>query len=192
MKRLFGFILIAGTLLWNTSCDPGEGDTDCYEFALGVQKGSYKAGKNGVTVNVDSVETDNIVFELVPGESVKSYRMEVYPKALLYNELLNRGLVEAPLADCEDAVADLLASATSGTSVNLFNASEVDDFAAKEFDWANSTYNTATILSDCDYMIMVLPFYDEEGQVPAPVCICEVTTDKATPEGTPYIGVELP
>ena len=102
MKRLFGFILIAGTLLWNTSCDPakGEGDTkkesDCYEFALGVQKGSYKAGKNGVTVNVNSVETDNIVFELVPGESVKSYRMEVYPKALLYNELLNRGLVEAP------------------------------------------------------------------------------------------------
>ena len=196
MKRLFGFILIAGTLLWNTSCDPakGEGDTkkesDCYEFALGVQKGSYKAGKNGVTVNVNSVETDNIVFELVPGESVKSYRMEVYPKALLYNELLNRGLVEAPLADCEDAVADLLASATSGTSVNLFNASEVDDFAAKEFDWANSTYNTATILSDCDYMIMVLPFYDEEGQVPAPVCICEVTTDKATPEGNPYIGVE--
>ena len=39
-------------------------------------------------------------------------------------------------------------------------------------------------------MIMVLPFYDEEGQVPAPVCICEVTTDKATPEGNPYIGVE--
>lgn len=196
MKRLFGFVLIAGAILWNTSCDPqkGEGDTkkepECYEFALNVQKGSYKAGKNGVTVNVNSVETDNIVFELVPGESVKSYRMEVYPKALLYNELLNRGLVEAPLSDCEDAVADLLASATSGTSVNLFNATEADDFAAKEFDWANSTYNTATILSDCDYMIMVLPFYDEEGQVPAPVCICEVATEKATPKGNPYIGVE--
>lgn len=95
MKRLFGFILIAGTLLWNTSCDPAM-ESDFYEFSLGVQKGSYKAGKNGVTVNVNSVETDNIVFELVPGESVKSYRMEVYPKALLYNELLNRGLVEAP------------------------------------------------------------------------------------------------
>ena len=196
MKKLFGFILIAGALLWSTACDPakGEDDTqkesDCYEFALGVQKGSYKAGKNGVTVNVSSIETDNIVFELVPGASVKSYRMEVYPKSLLYNELLNRGLVGAPLAECEDAVADLLSSATSGTSVTLFNAAEADDFAAKEFDWANSTYNSATILSDCDYMIMVLPFYDEEGQVPAPVCICEVTTEKATPEGNPEIDVE--
>lgn len=196
MKKLFGFILIAGALLWNTSCDPDRGgdgskdDSKCYEFALNVQKNGYMAGKNGVTIEVTSIETDNIVFELVPGESVKSYRMEVYPKSLLYNELLNRGLVEAPLSECEDAVADLLSSATSGTSVNLFNAAEADDFAAKEFDWANSTYNTATILSDCDYMILVLPFYDEEGQVPAPLCICEVATEKAIPEGEPYIGVE--
>ena len=197
MKKLFGFILIAGAMLWATSCDPNKGNGDdtneeskCYEFALNVQKGGYKAGKNGVTIEVTSVETDNIVFELIPGESVKSYRMEVYPKSLLYNELLNRGLVEAPLSECEDAVADLLSSATSGTSVNLFNAAEADDFAAKEFDWANSTYNTATILSDCDYLIMVLPFYDEEGQVPAPVCICEVATAMAEPEGAPYIGVE--
>ena len=196
MKKLFGFILIAGTMLWSTSCDPDRGgdgskdDSKCYEFALNVQKNGYMAGKNGVTIEVTSIETDNIVFELVPGESVKSYRMEVYPKSLLYNELLNRGLVEAPLSECEDAVADLLSSATSGTSVNLFNAVEADDFAAKEFDWANSTYNTATILSDCDYMILVLPFYDEEGQVPAPLCICEVATEKAIPEGEPYIGVE--
>ena len=187
MKRLFGFILIAGAMLWNTSCDPvkEEDDTkkesECYEFELNVQKDGYKAGKNGVTINISSVDTDNIVFELVPGESVKSYRMEVYPKCLLYNELLNRGLVDAPLSDCEDAVADLLASATSGTSVNLFTASQTEDFAAKEFDWANSTYNTATVLSDCDYMIMVLPFYDEGGEVPAHLCICEVTTDKETP-----------
>lgn len=197
MKKLFGFILIAGAMLWGTSCNragnddtPNTEDTQCYEFALNVQKDGYKAGKNGVTIEVTSIETNNIVFELIPGESVKSYRMEVYPKSLLYNELLNRGLVDAPLSECEDAVADLLASATSGTSVNLFNAAEADDFAAKEFDWANSKYNEATILSDCDYMILVLPFYDEEGQVPAPVCISEVTTEKATPEGNPYIGVE--
>lgn len=196
MKKIFGFILILGAMLWNTSCDPTKGgddskdDSKCYEFALNVQKNVYVAGKNGVTIEVTSIETDNIIFELLPGESVKSYRMEVYPKSLLYNELLNRGLVGAPLSECEDVVADLLSSATSGTSVNLFNEAEADDFSAKEFDWANSTYNSATILSDCDYMIMVLPFYDEEGQVPAQLCICEVTTDKDIPDGDPSIGIE--
>lgn len=196
MKKLFGFILIAGAALMSIACDPDDGKTEqkgeseCYEFALNVQENGYKAGKNGVTIDVTSVETDNIVFELIPGESVKSYRMEVYPKSLLYNELLNRGLVDAPVSECEDAIADILSSATSGTSVTLFNAAEADDFAAKEFDWANSKYNEATILSDCDYMIIVLPFYDEEGQVPAPLCISAVTTEKATVEGNPYIGVE--
>ena len=197
MKKIFGLILMAGVMLLGVSCDPGnegddknKGETKCYEFALNVQKNGFKAGKNGVTIDVTSIETDNIVFELKPGESVKSYRMEVYPKSLLYNELLNRDLVGAPLSECEDAIADLLSSATSGTSVNLFNAAEFDDFAAKEFDWANSTYNTATILSDCDYMIIVLPFYDEEGQVPAPLCICEVATAMADLEGNPYVGVE--
>ena len=196
MKKIFGFILIAGAALLGVSCNPDEGqngkndESECYEFALNVQKNGYKAGKNGVTIDVTSVETDNIVFELIPGESVKSYRMEVYPKSLLYNELLNRGLVDAPLSECEDAIADLLSSATSGTSVTLFNAAEADDFEAKEFDWADSKYNEATILSDCDYMIIVLPFYDEEGQVPAPLCISEVATEKATPVGNPYIGID--
>ena len=125
MKKLFGFILIAGAALLGVSCNPDEGQNgknegaECYEFALNVQKNGYKAGKNGVTIDVTSVETDNIVFELIPGESVKSYRMEVYPKSLLYNELLNRGLVDAPLSECEDAIADLLSSATSGTSVTF-------------------------------------------------------------------------
>lgn len=195
MKKLFGFMFLAGVMLGMTSCDKKEGNTPEPEgtanhvFALNVQKDGYKAGKNGVNINITDLREDNIVFEIVPGESVKSYRMEVYPKALLYNELLNRGLLDADHAECEDAVADLLASATTGTSVNLFN-DETEDFAAKEFDWANSTYNLAPVLSDCDYMITVLPFYDEEGQVPAPVCICEVATEEAGLVGDPEIEIE--
>lgn len=195
MKKLFGFMFLAGVMLGMTSCDKEEGNTPepegtaNHDFALNVQKDGYKAGKNGVNINITDLQEDNIVFEIVPGESVKSYRMEVYPKALLYNELLNRGLLDADHAECEDAVADLLASATTGTSVNLFN-DETEDFAAKEFDWANSTYNQAPVLSDCDYMITVLPFYDEEGQVPAPVCICEVATEEAGLVGDPEIEIE--
>ena len=195
MKKIFGFILVAGAMLLGVSCDPDKGGDEkeekkCYEFALNTQKDGFKAGKNGVTIDVTEIETDNIVFNLTPGASVRSYRMEVYPKALLYNELLNRGLVGAPISECEDAITDILSSATSGTSVNLFNATETDDFAAKEFDWANSTYNSATVLSDCDYMIIVLPFYDEEGQVPAPLCIASVTTEKNTPIGNPHVGID--
>lgn len=197
MKNILGIVFIAAMSLLGIACTPENGDGgknepaggECYEFALDVHKGSFTAGKNGVSINIIGVEKDNIVFELKPGSSVKSYRMEVYPKALLYNELLNRGLVDAPADDCEDAVADLLSSATSGTSVHLFNG-ETEDFAAKEFDWENSMYNNATILSDCDYMIMVLPFYDEDGQVPAPVCISEVTTKLRLPVGDPQMEIE--
>ena len=196
MKKFIGFILGAGALLMGAACNPDGNDgtgenekNECYEFALKIQKGGFKAEKNGVSVEVTDIQEENIVFELTPGEAVGSYRMEVYPKALLYNELLNRGLVDAGLADCEDAVADLLSSATTGTSVNLFNA-ETEDYQCKEFDWANSKYNSAQILSDCDYFIMILPFYDAEGQVPAPVCICEVTTDKRNLKGNPAVEIE--
>ena len=112
-----------------------------YEFPLNVQEDGFEAKDNGVSINVSAIKENNIIFNLIPGAAIKSYRVDVYPKAMLYNLLLNEGCVEGTTAMCEDKIIQLLQNAsTSGATV--FN-SQFDDFSEKEFDWANSEYSGA-------------------------------------------------
>ena len=194
-KIIYSIILIASAFLL-ASCDKGNnkepdggGSGDYYEFALNIQKGSFKAGANGVSLNVTALQEKNIIFEAKPGAAVKSYRLDVYPKALLYNFLLEEGCYEASAADCEDKIIELLMSSTTGASKTVFNTS-TDDFAAKEFDWANTTITEAVLVPDCDYYIMVLGCYDEEGTNPASLSLCEVTTKSKPLAGDPRINIE--
>lgn len=194
-KIIYSMLLIASAFLL-ASCDKGNnkeqnggGASDYYEFALNIQKGSFKAGANGVSLNVTALQEQNIIFEAKPGDAVKSYRLDVYPKALLYNFLLEEGCYEASAADCEDKIIELLMSSTTGASKTVFNTS-TDDFAAKEFDWANTTITEAVLVPDCDYYIMVLGCYDEEGTNPASLSLCEVTTKSKPLAGDPRINIE--
>jgi len=143
MKKIFSLMLLAAVSLLAASCH-GEGgeegtlppgnDSGYYEFPLNVQEGGFKASGNGVSIEVTSLESDNIVFDLVPGSAVKSYRVEVYPKVMIYNLLLNEGCLEAETAVCEDKIIQLIRNSTSAGS-HVFSASSSDDFAQKEFDW---------------------------------------------------------
>lgn len=162
--------------------------SEYYEFPLKWQEEGYTAGDNGVSVNVSSVTEDNIVFNIVPGAAVKSYRVDIYPKAMLYNFLLNEKCVGAESEVCEDKVIKLLTT-TSGACSYVFNSSS-DDFAAKEFDWANTTYTDVTLVPDCDYFILALACYDTEGNNPASLSIAHVVTDKKELVGDPQIGIE--
>lgn len=140
MKRFINFLVLAAAALAWVSCNNGnkEEGTDepetgsgYYEFPLECQEEGFTAGDNGVTINVSDIKEKNIVFNLVPGKAVKSYRMTVYPKAMLYNLLLNEGLVEGTQEQCEASIIELLSAST------LFNKNS-DNFAVKEFDWVNS------------------------------------------------------
>lgn len=184
--------MIAVALL---SCDEknrtegnGRQESDCYEFPLNVGQDGFEAGANGVTINVSDVMEDNVVFNLVPGAAVKSYRVDVYPKAMLYNLLLNEGCVDASRELCEDKIIQLLSnSSTSGTTV--FNSS-FDDYAAKEFDWVNTEYSNAYMLPDCDYFILAVAFYDNAGENPASLSIAAVSTESKEIKGNPQIAIE--
>ena len=195
MKRIIYSVLFVFAALCWTACDNhnapegGEGSSDYYEFPLNIQKGSYSAGANGVSINVTSLLEQNIVFEAKPGNAINSYRVDVYPKALLYNFLLEENCYQASADDCEDKIVELMLSSSSGASQTVINM-DADDFENKEFDWANTTLTQAVIVPDCDYYIMVLGCYDEEGQNPASLSLCEVTTKCKPVVGDPRINIE--
>lgn len=191
MKRIFNLLLIASAALIFSSCEDGKKDTTeevkeekgYYEFPLVYEEEGFTGKDNGVTINVSDIKEDNLVFNLVPGNAVKSYRMTVYPKAMLYNLLLNEGCVNADQNACEQVIIELLSSST------VFN-STTDEFAAKEFDWANSVYAAAPIIPDCEYFIIVLGCYDSEGQNPASFSIAHLTTPHKALVGDPQISIE--
>lgn len=126
MKRIvYSLFFVLSALCW-TACDnqgpdSGEGTSDYYEFPLNIQKGSYKAGANGVSINVTSLVEQNIIFETQPGNAINSYRVDVYPKALLYNFLLEEDCYQASANECEDTIVELMLSSTTGASQTVFN-----------------------------------------------------------------------
>ena len=190
MKRILNLLLIIPTIAILASCENGKGtDADgnapkgYYEFPLVYGEEGFTGHDNGVTINVSDIKEENIVFNLVPGKAVQSYRMTVYPKAMLYNLLLNEGCVNASQNDCEQVIIELLSSST------VFN-STTDEFAAKEFDWVNSVYSAAPIIPDCEYFIIVLGCYDNEGMNPASLSIAHLTTPHKNLIGDPQISIE--
>ena len=202
MKRILMTLLAAVSAVMFISCEGDGGENGggttppttggsgdgFYEFPLNVQDDGFEAGDNGVSINVSDVKENNILFNLVPGSAVKSYRVEVYPKAMLYNLLLNEGCVDGTLADCEDKIIQLIKNASSAGAA-VFN-STYNDFAAKEFDWVNADFTSAVIVPDCEYFIMVLGCYDPDGVNPASLSIAHVTTPAKELVGTPEIVIE--
>lgn len=193
MKKILQLLLLITAVLMWSSCDKGTGNesegentviNEYYEFPLECQEESYISGENGVNIYISDIKEDNLIFTLVPGSAVKSYHLAVYPKAVIYNLLLNEGLVGGSREDCEEILIQLLNSST------VFNSSAFDDYAAKEFDWVNSVYTSAPIIPDCEYFIIVEACYDTEGENPASISIASLTTPSKDLVGNPEIGIE--
>lgn len=196
MKNLFKFLMVVASVAFVAACNgqngPNEGnqpESPYYEFPLTWEEEGFQAGENGVTINVSSVEERNIVFNLVPGSKIKSYRVDVYPKAMLYNLLLNEGCVMTPAETCEDKVVQLLANST-GSGAYIFNSSDEEFATGKEFDWMNTEYAQAQIVPDCEYFILALGCFDENGENVASLSIAHLTTPVKEIVGDPYIAIE--
>ena len=125
MRNFIKFTILAAALAMAASCEtskvPGEEnvtgnvkyegtDPDCYEFAINATEGDFNASENGVSIKIANVQLNNVVFTLMPGESIRSYRVDIYPKALLYNALLEGGLVDASEDEVEEFRISLLES----------------------------------------------------------------------------------
>ncbi|MGN1210642.1 MAG: hypothetical protein ACI4TM_03075 [Candidatus Cryptobacteroides sp.] len=164
-------------------------DPDCYEFEMNVAEGDFNASENGVSIKIESVDLKNVVFTLIPGESIKSYRLDVYPKAILYNALLEADLIDADADAVEEYIIDLLTSAQGAGGYIFDYKSDEEEFPMKQFDWMNSNYAQYKLVPDCEYFITVAGCYDEGAQQVASLSISHFKTSTQPLVGNPQIAL---
>ena len=61
------------------------------EIPMLIYQNEVKASPDGVSVEVTDLTETNFVFTCRPGANVASYRLDVYPLAILYNYMLEEG-----------------------------------------------------------------------------------------------------
>lgn len=153
-----------------------------------------EATKDGVAIEVTKIENRNFIFTVTPGESVQSYRLDVYPIAHLYNSLYERMKSEGKSSlterDVDTYIRDLLFS-TSGAAGFTFDPQTHSDYAKKEFDWMNTTYSQARVVPDAEYIIMAVACYDKEGTDDGDMSLCYVKTTANPLIGDPRVNVNV-
>ena len=200
MKKLI-YSLFAVALLSLAACDPngsdgGEGTQSYVDYSRGKIKlmlpssKNVKADADGVSISIKDVTNANVQFECRPGANVGSYRMDVIPLAMLYNTIINEGLVGASAEDIEDLIIKLLEESTSTNKV-VFNEESLDNYYAQNFDWMSTEYRNGDILCDCDYVICIIPCYDEEGTDPNGVNLAWFKTSAPALVGDPDVRIDV-
>ena len=155
----------------------------------------------GVTIEVTKVEDHNFVFELRPGAMVQSFKIDVYPLAQLYNNLLNdknSGL----FTSCEsweinERIREYLfnESGSGGYSFSIDDFSSPEDFLQIEFDWMSTAYAAASAIAipDCEYLIAVVASTDKNisSSNQEDMTLCYVHTTSQPLIGDPQCEIEV-
>ena len=84
------------------------------EIPMTIFNMDVKSSPDGVSVEVIDVTETNFKFVCRPGENVASYRVDVYPLAILYNYMLEEGGVGASAQKVEKIIVSHLFN-TSGS-----------------------------------------------------------------------------
>ena len=155
----------------------------------------------GVTIEVTKVEDKNFVFELRPGALVQSFKMDVYPLAQLYNNLLNdrnSGLLQSSEAwAVNERIREYLFN-ESGSGVYAFSIEDFDnpeDFLQIEYDWMNTSYAAASAIAipDCGYIIAIVGSVEEQisSATQEELTLCYVQTTSQPLVGDPQCEIEV-
>ncbi len=138
-------------------------------------------------------------FTCIPGDEVKSYRVNVYPMAWVYNQLLElmkgEGKEELTVADANDALRALITNQDYEILAGqLMNRQTLgSSWYTNDFDWLNTSFEKAWgIQADADYLIVTLSSFEESCSVEdsyASLAVCHFSTAKVAPEGNPEIGI---
>jgi len=155
----------------------------------------------GVTIEVTKVEDKNFVFELRPGALVQSFKMDVYPIAQMYNNLLNdknSGLLQSadPWA-VNERIREYLfnESGSGGYAFSISDFSTPEDFLQIEYDWMNTPYSAASAIAipDCGYLIAVVASVEENisSATQEDLTLCYVHTTSQPLIGDPQCEIEV-
>ena len=200
MKKSF-YSLIACAVLCLAACtekgpDENGGNKDYVDFSGGKINLVLPASKtvetdaDGVSVSIKDVTNANVIFECRPGANVQSYRLDVIPLSMLYNTIINEGLVGASKGEIDELVITLLTSSTSVNGV-VFTEETFEDYYSHTFDWVNTEYSNGGVLCDCDYAICIIPCFDTEGLEPSGVNLAYFQTDAPALVGNPDVRIDV-
>lgn len=160
-------------------------------FEFYVEKTDATA--DGVSIEVTGKSTNNFQFVLKPGANCPSYRVDVFPLCLIYNSLfenlLAAGGEKATDAQMDEWLRSYVVNSSSMGSV-IFSKEDAD-YAEREVDWANSTYRQVPVLPDCEYVIVAIGCFDEDGSEQGDMSICYVKTAAMELEGDPAIDINV-
>ena len=189
---------------------PGSGNTgdiDKSEFPFveeyPIECGNlYAEGSEvGVTIEVTKVEDMNFVFELRPGPLVQSFKMDVYPLAQLYNNLLNDktfgNLTSSEPWAVNERIREYLfnESGSGGYAFSINDFDNPDDFLQIEYDWMNSPYAAASAIAipDCGYIIAVVASVESEisSVTQEDITLCYVHTTSQPLIGDPQAEIAV-
>lgn len=155
----------------------------------------------GVTIEVTKVEDHNFVFELRPGPMVQSFKMDVYPMAQLYNNLLNDKtfgyLTSADSWAVNERIRSYLfnESGSGGYSFSINDFDNPDDFLQIRYDWMNTSYAAASAIAipDCGYLIAVVASVETEisSVTQEDLTLCYVHTSSQPLIGDPQCEIEV-
>lgn len=155
----------------------------------------------GVTIEVTKVEEQNFVFELRPGPLVQSFKLDVYPMAQLYNNLLNDrtfGNLTTPESwAVNERIREYLfnESGSGGYAFSINDFDDPDEFLQIEFDWMNTPYAAASAVAvpDCDYLIAVVASTEENisSVTQEDLTLCFVHTTSKPLVGDPQVEIEV-
>ena len=155
----------------------------------------------GVTIEVTKVEDNNFVFELRPGALVQSFKMDVYPLAQLYNNLLNDrtfgNLTTSDPWDINERIRSYLfnESGSGGYAFSINDFENAEDFLQIEYDWMNTAYAAASAIAvpDCGYIIAVVAGIETDisSVTQEELTLCYVQTTSQPLIGDPQCEIEV-
>ncbi len=189
-----------------TPVDPTPGDLPKFDFPY-FEEYPIEAGyliaegsEVGVTIEVTKVEDNNFVFELRPGAMVQSFKLDVYPLANLYNNLLNTAnsgnlVTGDPVAINEKIREFLFIEGSGGYAFSINDFENAEDFLQIEYDWMNTQYAAASAIAipDCDFLIAVVASTDPNisSATQEELTLCYVHTTSQPLVGDPQVEIEV-
>lgn len=146
-------------------------------------------GNDGVTIEVTDITHDNFTFTCKPGQYVKSYRMDLYPLATLYNYLFEARKTK-PDATVEDLILEAMFN-TEGSGGYSFSISSLgDNWESNEFIWKDSKFAQAEVVPGSTYVIATVGCHDDTANEMADLSLCFFTTESQDLVGEPKVGIE--
>lgn len=163
------------------------------EIPMKIYDREVVASADGVSVEVTELVETNFTFVCRPGDNVASYRVDVYPLAILYNYMLEEGGIGATEQKVEEIIISHLFNAEGSGGFSITQETVGEDYFEMEYDWANTSYAQQKIVPGCQYIIAVGACYDDSASEASltDLKLVYVETPKKELVGNPWVDIAV-